>query len=182
MNLSGRETVQAISENPYMQYMPGLQEFTTRPAFDPSLFVTIRKRLGEDAFNDMSESWLKQEVRLAKEQEKQLKEQGKNDPDNNQGSNVSSPVTGQHPTRQGVPSHKGILKIDPTCSDAGMRYPTDLDLVHDGVEIADRVINRLCEINKLPLPKTHLKEIQNKYLNVIKLRSKPKKKVKEWGV
>ena len=69
---------------------------------------------------------------------------------------VSSPVTGQHPTRQGSPSHKGRLKVDATCSDAGMRYPADLDLVHDDVEIADRVINRLCEINKRPLPKTHL--------------------------
>ena len=48
MNLSDRETIQMISENPYMQYMLGLPEFTTRPVFDPSLFVTIRKRLGDE--------------------------------------------------------------------------------------------------------------------------------------
>ena len=67
MNLSDRETIQAISENPYMQYMLGLEAFTARPVFDPSLFVTVRKRLGEDTFNDMSESLLKLEVRLSEE-------------------------------------------------------------------------------------------------------------------
>ncbi|MCH4154957.1 MAG: transposase [Muribaculaceae bacterium] len=67
MNQSDRETIQAISENPYMQYMLGLEAFTARPVFDPSLFVTVRKRLGEDTFNDMSESLLKLEVRLSEE-------------------------------------------------------------------------------------------------------------------
>ena len=176
MNLSDRETIQAISENPYMQYMLGLSEFSSRPVFDPSLFVTIRKRLGEDAFNDMSESLLKLEVKMAdEEQEKKRKEDEGKDSDNNESPNSSSATTGRHPTEE----HKRILKVDATCSDAEVRYPTDLDLVHAGVEIVDRVVNRLCAINELPLPKTHLKEIHSKYLNVIKLRSKPKKKVKE---
>lgn len=60
-----------------------------------------------------------------------------------------------------------------------MRFPTDLALLHDGVEIADRVITRLCKITKLSLPNIHLKEIHSKYLNVIKLLNKPKKKVNE---
>ena len=42
MNLSDEETIQAIRENPYMQYMLGLSEFTDKPVFDSSLFVTIR--------------------------------------------------------------------------------------------------------------------------------------------
>ena len=45
MNLSDEETILAIQENPYMQYMLGLSEFSDKPVFDPSLFVTIRKRL-----------------------------------------------------------------------------------------------------------------------------------------
>ena len=59
MNLSDYETIEAIRENPYMQYMLGLKEFTDKAVFDPSLFVTIRKRLGNSDFNDMSESLLK---------------------------------------------------------------------------------------------------------------------------
>ena len=45
MYLSGQETIWAIQENPYMQYLLGLSEFTDQLVFDPSLFGTIRKRL-----------------------------------------------------------------------------------------------------------------------------------------
>lgn len=45
MNLSDEETILAIQENPYMQYMLGLSEFNNKPVFDPSLFVTIRDYL-----------------------------------------------------------------------------------------------------------------------------------------
>ncbi len=37
--------VQAIQENPYMQYLLGLSKFTEKPVFVPELFVLIRKRL-----------------------------------------------------------------------------------------------------------------------------------------
>lgn len=45
LNLSDRETVDTIRENPYMQYMCGLNEYSDQRIFDPSLFVTIRKRI-----------------------------------------------------------------------------------------------------------------------------------------
>ena len=37
--------VQAIQENPYMQYLLGLSKFTEKPVFVPELFVLTRKRL-----------------------------------------------------------------------------------------------------------------------------------------
>ncbi|MHC1689232.1 MAG: hypothetical protein AB9833_00150 [Bacteroidales bacterium] len=45
-----------------MQYMLVMKEFVDVPVFDASLFVTIRKRLAEDDFNDMSESLLKLQI------------------------------------------------------------------------------------------------------------------------
>lgn len=42
-SLSDEETISMIQENPYMQYLCGLAEFTDKPLFDPSLFTTIRK-------------------------------------------------------------------------------------------------------------------------------------------
>ena len=44
-NLSDVKTIQAIQENPYMQYLLGLSKFTEKPVFVPELFVLIRKRL-----------------------------------------------------------------------------------------------------------------------------------------
>ena len=66
MNLSDEETILAIQENPYMQYFVGLSEFTDKPIFDPTLFVTIRKRLGNNDFNGMSASLLKIQVEKAR--------------------------------------------------------------------------------------------------------------------
>jgi len=45
--LSDEETIAAIQENPYLQYFIGYEEFSHKRPFDPSLFVTIRKRLGD---------------------------------------------------------------------------------------------------------------------------------------
>ncbi len=50
LTLSDEKTIQMIRENPYMQYFVGLNEFTDKPIFDAALFVTIRKRIGEEAF------------------------------------------------------------------------------------------------------------------------------------
>ena len=49
-NLSDEKTIQAIQENPYMQYLLGLSKFTEKPVFVPELFVLIRKRLDQDFF------------------------------------------------------------------------------------------------------------------------------------
>lgn len=66
MNPSNEETILVIQENPYMQYFVGLSEFTDKPVFDSSLFVTIRKRLGTSGFNDMSVSLLIMQVKKAR--------------------------------------------------------------------------------------------------------------------
>ena len=166
MNLSDVETIEAIRENPYMQYMLGLSEFTDTTVFDPSLFVTIRKRIGMDDFNDMSESLLKLQVKLIQEQKKEEKQ--KEEDDDPSANMPVSPST-----------HTGTLKVDATCADAEMRFPTDLDLLHDGVKVVDRVINRICKGSGFKFPQTRLKEIHSKYLNIIKLRNKSKKKIND---
>lgn len=50
-----RSTIKAIKENPYMQYFLGFDHFSSDFVFDPSLFVHIRKRLGNDDFDKMSQ-------------------------------------------------------------------------------------------------------------------------------
>ena len=71
LNLSDEETIQIIRENPYMQYMCGLSELTDKPIFDPSLFVTVRKRISEEEINEMT-------TKLLKEEQRRKAEAGKN--------------------------------------------------------------------------------------------------------
>ena len=73
LNLGDEETIQMIQENPYMQYMCGLPEYPTKPVFDPSLFVTIRKRISEEELNDMTVSLLK-EQRIKQEEKRKDEE------------------------------------------------------------------------------------------------------------
>lgn len=62
-NLSDQETIDMIQENPYVQYLCGLSEFTDKPIFDASLFVTIRKRISMEEINDMVTSLLYRELK-----------------------------------------------------------------------------------------------------------------------
>jgi IS5 family transposase len=43
-NLDDSRVIAAIQENVYMQFFVGLKEFSTKPIFDPSLLVEIRKK------------------------------------------------------------------------------------------------------------------------------------------
>jgi len=54
LRLSDEETLLSISENPYMQFFLGLETYRPRPLFSPTLFVELRKRLGEDTFGAFS--------------------------------------------------------------------------------------------------------------------------------
>lgn len=141
MNLSDEETILAIQENPYMQYFVGLSEFSDNPVFNPTLFVTIRKRLGVTDFNAVSVSLLKAQVeRAGSTSEEQL-----NDKDDFPlGPIPTSDTDAEFIDSQGRP-HKGSLKVDATCADAEVRYPTDIDLLHDGCKVINRYIRKLCE-------------------------------------
>ncbi|TAF72628.1 MAG: transposase, partial [Bacteroidetes bacterium] len=58
-NWDDRETILQIQENMYLQYFVGYSSFTTDTAFDPSLFVEIRKRMGDTELNNINEELVK---------------------------------------------------------------------------------------------------------------------------
>jgi hypothetical protein len=55
LNLSDEETLQTISENPYMQYFLGLQDYVPDLLFSPTLFVEMRKKLGNELFGHFND-------------------------------------------------------------------------------------------------------------------------------
>jgi transposase, IS5 family len=55
LNLSDEETVQQITENPYLQYFIGFKEYRQEQPFDPSLMVHFRKRFGLDGISAINE-------------------------------------------------------------------------------------------------------------------------------
>ena len=58
-SLTDEETIEDIRENPYMQYFFSHKEFVYDRVFDPSLFVTLRKRMGLAVFDQMTDAFMK---------------------------------------------------------------------------------------------------------------------------
>lgn len=120
--VSDRATIVLIQENPYMQYFVGLPQFIAETIFDPSLFVTIRKRLPPDFFNHVTT--------LVAEAEKQKEEERKQDKTDKDEPNPPSSSSSGDATPPST-THKGVLKADATCCDAEMCYPTNHGLLEN---------------------------------------------------
>ncbi|MFD2370640.1 transposase, partial [Brevibacillus sp. GCM10020057] len=68
LQLSDRETVETIIENPYLQYFLGLAGYQDRPPFHHSLMTHFRKRLGENVITEVNE-WIAVEAAKAEQQQ-----------------------------------------------------------------------------------------------------------------
>ena len=175
--LSDIETIELIRENPYMQYLCGLTEFTDKPIFDPSLFVTIRKRISEEELNEMTTRLLLEQKR---KQEEKRGETGNNEGNNNQESpsSVVQDSDDVEYTDSKGQLHKGVLKIDATCADAEVRYPVDVDLVHDGCKAIDGIISKVCASLGISGIKTCYNDARRFYLELVKRKKKGGKLVR----
>ena len=176
--LSDVDTIQMIQENPYMQYMCGLAEFTDQPIFDPTLFVDLRKRINDDDINKMTEALFKREQEM---KDKKMKR----DDDNARELGVEPPAAPvEDPDAKAFTDskgreHKGILKIDATCADAEVRYPVDVDIIEDGCRKTDCFIRRICKKAGISLPRTFYAKAREAYLLLVKMKKKGGKLVKD---
>ena len=147
--LSDEKTIQVIQENPYMQYMLGLPKFTEKPVFVPELFVKIRKRLGLDFFNRLTL--------------------------------LLSEADGSKPTKTHTDNdgndHGGIMKVDATCCNAEVRYPTDCNLLEDASKLIDRLLDKFCTRYKIKKSQTHRVEARKAFIFLTKRKRKGKKLV-----
>ncbi|MGL1889765.1 MAG: DDE transposase, partial [Reichenbachiella sp.] len=86
------------------EHFLGYSGFSTKPPFDPSLFVEIRKRMGDDLLAEMN-------LRILRLSE----------------SNKGNEKDDQDPPD---PTHKGNLLMDATAAPQEIAYPTDLNLLN----------------------------------------------------
>ncbi|MCC5904863.1 MAG: IS5 family transposase [Balneolaceae bacterium] len=150
LRLSDEETLLSISENPYMQFFLGLETFHPTQLFSPTLFVELRKRLGEDTFDEFSRTLITLSEDL---------------PSASSAGNNSKPAV------------KGKLKIDATVADQYIRYPTDLSLVNEARIKTEMIIDLLWEKLKdqLPVkPRTYRKVAHKRYLSQSKKKNASK--------
>jgi len=176
LSLSDEETVQQIQENPYLQYFCGLPDFTKEPPFAPSLFVEIRKRMGQGMFESFHEAI------LAAVQAERLKSQagkrpaGKRSPkgtdqDNEPPSGGAPEASALTDTPTEAEPRQGKLILDATVAEQAIRYPTDLSLLNEAREFSERIIDHLYpRTGWKRKPRTYRQKARQAYLAVVKKR------------
>ena len=149
LGLSDEQTLLIISENPYMQFFLGLGHYQPDMLFSPTLFVEMRKKLGDQTFDEFSKAIM----RVAH-------------PD-------IDPKTSQKDMASKSP--KGKLKIDATVADQYITYPNDLGLVNEARIKTEKMVDGLFELlrDKIKVkPRTYRRVAHKRYLQEAKKKKK----------
>lgn len=164
LQLSDRETVQQIVENPYLQYFIGLEGYQDHPPFHPSLMTHFRKRLGEQVLREINES-------IAVEAAKSTPDSDRDDEPKSGRKSKGKRTTKRHSTSEEDPN-QGVLLLDATCAPADVAYPTDLNLLNEAREKLEEIIDTLHapQIGRARKPRTYRDKARKEYLAVAKQR------------
>ena len=165
---SDDETLQNIMENPYLQYLIGLHEFTQETPFSLRSITNFRKYIPQEMINDLNEELFRP------------KSKNNNEDDNNSSSPPSSDNSKPQPSDKAIsptiPSNQGEILIDATCTPANIAYPTDINLLNEAREKLEEIIDVLHSHTSDKIkPRTDRTEARRKFLHFIRQR-KPRKK------
>lgn len=151
--LDDRGVILAIQENIYMQFFVGLKGFSSEPIFDPSLFVTLRKRIGATTFDTLNADLIKS---ISDPKDKGHQKKGnQNDQDN-------------------LPANKGKLQMDATVADQYITYPTDSKILNSSREQSQKMIDKLYLLTgkKGIKPRTYRRKLDTAFLDYSKKKHK----------
>lgn len=75
--ITDKETVRQLSENPYLQFFIGMEGYRDEEAFDPSMMVHFRKRITMEMMDEIKERIHEEYVKKNNKLKKKLKKKGK---------------------------------------------------------------------------------------------------------
>jgi len=89
--LSDQEVVEEIRENPYLQYLIGLEAYQDEAPFDASTMVLFRKRISADVLNEINADIVRRQIVAAEtgDEQKQPKKRTKQTKPKNQKKHAS---------------------------------------------------------------------------------------------
>jgi IS5 family transposase len=145
LGVTDEETVEQITENPYLQYFLGLHEYRKEPLFDPSMMVHFRSRFREKEYQQINSEIIGQATVT---EEAQTDDEQDKDP----------------------PGNAGKLLVDATCTPADITYPTDLKLLNEAREKTEGTIDKLHApfAGGKKKPRTYRQKARKQYLAVAK--------------
>lgn len=164
-NLTDGETVEQLSENAYMQYFLGLEDFNQNTLFDSSMMVHFRKRFTIKFISEVNEyvctgKW----------------------PEDNNPEDTNPPKESTEEQTE-IPSkpvkNKGKLKLDATAAPSDIRYPNDVQLLDECRENLEGFIDILWNHSERKGKKTPYNRhgAHKKTINFIKKKKKSKRMI-----
>lgn len=167
LGITDEETVEQITENPYLQYFLGLRELLDKALFDPSMMVHFRSRFSEEDHQRINSEIIAAASGSEAQQSEERRDEGSTD------------------GVDGSPDNAGKLLVDATCTPADIRYPTDLSLLNQAREKTEAVIDQfhhwtMQEANPpVKKPRTYRQSARKQYLAVAKQKKPGAKKIRK---
>ena len=182
LGVTDRETVELITESPYLQFFIGLSGYQPLPPFDASMMVHFRKRIGPDLIkvcNDMTKAsgiamiqellaTSQQEDGTAPEEQKQLA--------------AIEEALGVKPASLEPGSNWGTLILDATCVPDDIPYPVDLRLLDEARETTEKVIDELFKQLQGKIgrkPRCNRDKAHNLFLAIIKKKKPNRQEIRD---
>jgi transposase, IS5 family len=184
LKLDDREVLSTLQENVYLQYFVGFSCFQTKIAFDPSLLVTIRKRMGASSFDEWTLSVISKIEQIALSQNVGTNNEKEDNNPSNLGENNTktvSPKAVKTIPEVVVPiALCDTLIIDTTVAEQKIKYPTDLDLLDKVRTFSEGMIDDFYAISGLcTKPRTYRNTARKDYLNAALKRKKSSREVRK---
>ena len=161
LGITDEETVEQISENPYLQYFLGLNEFREEPLFDPPMMVHFRARFTEAAHQRINDAIIGLATPKTDEQ--------------------TADREHEDSERDDAPANGGKLLIDATCTPADISYPTDLKLLGEAREKTEQIIDTLHApfIGERKKPRTYRCKARKQFLAVARQKKPGKRRIRK---
>ena len=186
LNLSDRETVLMISENPYLQFFIGFSKFIQKDPFDASMLTYFRKR-----FFAKSLLLINEEIHRREILQKQSNENESNDSDSDDDNNKPTPPFESKEAEDNQDSSadleyleikkKGKLLLDATAIPADIAYPNDIKLINKARERTEKVIDLLFpETDLKKKPRTYRKVARRNYLEFSRSKRRSYSKIRQY--
>ena len=154
---SDRELVEQIRENPYYQYFIGMPGYEDKVPFVPSLLVEFRKRLTPEILDEINEMIAEY-----------------NHPDDPNGGDGDN---GNSQSDSGSDNH-GTIILDATCAPQNISFPQDINLLNEGRENLEAIIDQVCYEYNFYKPRMYRQNARKDYLNLAKSKKRTTKRIR----
>ncbi len=160
-SLSDIETVEMITENPYIQYFIGLESFSRKAPMEASVITHFRKRVTPEMVAEINDYIIE-------------RDNDDDTPDNPAGKEESD-------TDSESRANKGTLIVDATCVPSDIRFPTDVSLLNEGRECLEEIIDEQHEkgLTGKTKPRTYRQVAHKEYMRFIRNRRPSMKNIKK---